>query len=77
MQVQMTVPSMACAGCAQSITKAVQTVDVAATVAADLKTKVVTVDTDTTFDVVKRAIATAGYPIGVICVPHDVTRLER
>lgn len=62
MQVQMTVPSMVCSGCAESITKAVQSVDVAATVAADLKTKVVTVDTDTTVEVVKRAIATAGYP---------------
>ena len=40
MQVQMTVPSMACSGCAQSITKAIQTVDIAAIVAADLKTKV-------------------------------------
>jgi copper chaperone len=62
MQLQMTVPNMACSGCAESIAKAVHAVDVAATVAADLKTKVVTVDTDTTVDVVKRAIATAGYP---------------
>lgn len=60
---QLTVPSMACSACAETITKAVQTVDPAAIVNADPKTKVVQVETAASDQAVKEAIAAAGYPV--------------
>jgi copper chaperone len=60
---QLTVPSMACSACADTITKAVQSIDPSATVQADPKTKHVNVTTSVSDDAIKRAIADAGYPV--------------
>jgi len=63
MTLQLTVPSMACSACVDTITKAVQNIDPHAVVAADTKTKLVTVETQQDETVVKGAIAAAGYPV--------------
>ncbi|MGB3266109.1 MAG: heavy-metal-associated domain-containing protein [Microcoleus sp.] len=63
MILQLKVPKMACSACANTITKAVQTVDSDATVEADLKTKLVTVQTAKSESDVRDAIASAGYPV--------------
>jgi copper chaperone len=63
MTLQLTVPNMACSACADTITKAVQTVDPAAQVAADPKTKQVNIDTQAPETAVREAIATAGYTV--------------
>ena len=63
MNLQLTVPSMACSACADTITKAVQNIDPNAVVAADPKTKLVTVKTQQDEMAVKGAIAAAGYPV--------------
>lgn len=61
--IQMTVPSMACAACAETITKAVHSVDPKASVQADPKTKAVSIETHASDQAVKEAIAAAGYPV--------------
>lgn len=59
----LTVPSMACAACAETITQAVQTVDPSASVQADLKTKHVSIESTVSDQAIKEAIAHAGYPV--------------
>lgn len=61
MVLQFIVPDMACSACSTSIVKAVQTLDAAATVSADLQTKRVTIETQHPEAEVKRAIVEAGY----------------
>ena len=63
MPLQLTVPSMACSACVDTITKAVQSVDADAKVAADPKTKKVEVETNTAETKIREAIAQAGYPV--------------
>ncbi|MCA1990675.1 MAG: heavy-metal-associated domain-containing protein [Coleofasciculus sp. S288] len=63
MTVELKVPSMACSACADTITKAVKTVDANATVQADPKTKLVSVETQASEAAIKEAIASAGYPV--------------
>jgi copper chaperone len=60
---QLTVPDMACAACADTITEAVNRLDPAAKVEANLQTKQVQVDTQATPEAVKAAISAAGYTI--------------
>lgn len=62
MTFQLKVPKMACSACATTITKAVQAIDSASTVEADLKTKLVTIQTAKSESEVRKAIASAGYP---------------
>ncbi|MEG4027182.1 MULTISPECIES: heavy-metal-associated domain-containing protein [unclassified Microcoleus] len=62
MTLQLKVPKMACSACATTITKAVQAIDSASTVEADLKTKLVTIQTAKSESEVRKAIASAGYP---------------
>lgn len=62
MNLQLKVPKMACSACANTITKAVQTVDLSATVTADVKTKLVTIQTVKPESEVRTAIESAGYP---------------
>lgn len=64
MTVRLTVASMACSACAETISKAVQAVDASAQVTADPKTKLVIVETQAPEDQIKGAIEAAGYPIG-------------
>lgn len=61
MTLQLKVPDMACAACAETITKAVLEADPVAQVEADLKTKMVRVETQQPEAAVKEAIANAGY----------------
>lgn len=57
------VPDMACSACAETITKAVQGVDTLASIHADTDTKEVTIVTSSEADLVKQAIADAGYTV--------------
>ena len=54
---------MACSACVNTIAQAVKTVDPAAVVEADVKTKLVTIQTVKPESEVKSAIASAGYPV--------------
>jgi copper chaperone len=63
MTLQLTVPNMACSACSDTITKAIQTIDPAATVQADPKTKLVTIETQAADTAIKQAIADAGYTV--------------
>ncbi|PSB22712.1 heavy metal transporter [filamentous cyanobacterium CCP1] len=63
MTLEFTVPNMACADCASTITKAVKTVDPGAEVKADPKTKQVSIATQADESAVKEAIVSAGYSV--------------
>ena len=63
MTLQLKVPTMACSACVNTIAQAVKTVDPAAVVEADVKTKLVTIQTVKPESEVKFAIASAGYPV--------------
>jgi Cu+-exporting ATPase len=60
---QLTVDGMSCAHCTGRVTKAVQAIDQGATVAIDLATKRVTIDSSASVDVLADAIDEAGYPV--------------
>lgn len=62
MTLQLTVPKLACSACVNTITKAIKTVDPDATVQAEPKTKLVSIETQASETKIKEAIATAGYP---------------
>ena len=62
MSLQLTVPNMACDVCAKNITNAIKTLDTQATVAADPKTKQVTIETETDETSIRAALKQAGYP---------------
>jgi len=61
MTVQLTIPTMACSACVNNITKAIQEVDATATIQADTKSKLVSIETNADKRVIKEAIAAAGY----------------
>ncbi|QDL12638.1 copper chaperone (plasmid) [Brasilonema octagenarum UFV-E1] len=63
MNLQLNVPNMACSACAETITKAVKAVDPTATVQADPKTKLVSIETQASQTLVKQAITDAGYSV--------------
>lgn len=62
MTLQLEVPKIACAGCVNTVTKAIKSVDTNATVQADAKTKLVAVETSAPETAIKEAIAQVGYP---------------
>lgn len=62
MTLELKVPKMACAACVNTMTKAIKTVDPAATLEADTQTKIVKVETRAPAPTIKEAIARAGYP---------------
>ncbi|MGB5961889.1 MAG: heavy-metal-associated domain-containing protein [Coleofasciculaceae cyanobacterium] len=62
MTLQLKVPKIACAACVNTVTKAVQSVDAAAKVEADTKTKMVNIETQKTEAEIKKALTNAGYP---------------
>jgi len=62
-KLQLTVSDMACSACADTITKAVQSLDNQATINADLDTKQVEIASSAPDEQVKKAIADAGYSI--------------
>ncbi|MFC3101437.1 heavy-metal-associated domain-containing protein [Altererythrobacter lauratis] len=59
---QFRIQNMTCGGCARSVTKAIQLVDPAATVTADLPNRIVHVTSDQPQAEFERALATAGFP---------------
>lgn len=61
--IQLTVQNMACSACSDTITKAIQKVDPTAKVNADLKTKLVSIDTLASSAEIEQAITTAGYTV--------------
>ena len=63
MTLQVKVPNMACSACGDTITKAIKAVDATATVTADPKTKLVSIETQVSEAVVKQAITDAGYSV--------------
>ena len=63
MTVQLKVPNMACSACSDTVTKAVKAIDPAANVQADLKTKLVEIETQASEAAIREAITTAGYAI--------------
>lgn len=64
MTLQLKVPNMACSACGATITEAIKAVDPNATVQADPKTKLVSVETQAPEVVVKEAVIAAGYSVG-------------
>jgi copper chaperone len=56
------IDNMACGGCAQSVTKAIQTVDPRAKVDIDLATKAVTVTSNATEPAITATLEKVGYP---------------
>lgn len=62
MTLQLKVPKIACAGCVNTVTKAVKSVDATAKIEAEPKTKMVTIETQKSAAEIKKAIAAAGYP---------------
>jgi len=63
MTLHLTVPNMACAACATTITRAITEIDPTATVDADSKTKQVNIATQVSEELIKKAIAMAGYTV--------------
>lgn len=62
MILQFKIPNMACAACANTITKAVQNIDPSANIDADTQTKLVKIKTVKSESTIRDAIAKAGYP---------------
>ena len=62
MTVQLNVPNLACSACVNTVTTAIKSVDANAAIAADPKTKVVSIETQASQDEIKAAIAAVGYP---------------
>lgn len=59
---QFHIKNMSCGGCVRSVTKAVQSVDPAATVTPDLTNRKVEVTSDRPREILEAALAQAGYP---------------
>ncbi|BAU04397.1 MULTISPECIES: heavy-metal-associated domain-containing protein [Nostocales] len=62
MTLQLTVPKLACSACANTITKAIQSIESTAKVQADPKTKLVSIETQAPETKIKEVIAAIGYP---------------
>lgn len=63
MSVQLKVPSIVCEGCAETITKAVKSVDAEAQVDVDISVKTVKVEGSQSEDSIKQAIAATGHTV--------------
>lgn len=61
--IQFEVEGMSCNHCVGAITRAVQTVDPAAQVAADVPTQAVKVESNADQTALRQAIEAAGYPV--------------
>ncbi|WP_455284962.1 heavy-metal-associated domain-containing protein [Cupriavidus necator] len=61
--IQFQVEGMSCNHCVGAITRAVQAIDPAATVSADVPTQAVRVDSGADAQVLRHAIEEAGYPV--------------
>jgi copper chaperone len=63
MMLDLTVPNMACSACADTITKAIATLDPTAKVSANPTTKQVSIETQADVKLIKQAIVAAGYTV--------------
>ncbi len=63
MTLQLQVPSMVCSGCSDTVTKAIKNLDANATVAVDLDSKTVSVESTASTDALKQAIEAIGHTV--------------
>ncbi|NEQ78199.1 MAG: heavy-metal-associated domain-containing protein [Okeania sp. SIO2C9] len=63
MAMQLKVPSIACGGCADTITKAIKAQESEADVQVDVEQKIVTVETKASEESIKQAIVAAGHTV--------------
>lgn len=63
MQIEFTVPTIACEACAEAITKAIQRQDGAAQIAVDVPSKVVTISSQSSEADLRQAIEAAGHEV--------------
>jgi copper chaperone len=63
MTLQLKIPSIACSGCVDTITKAVQKLDADAIVNANTQTKLVTIETSKSQDEIEQAIVAVGHTV--------------
>jgi len=63
MALQLHIPTIVCEGCADTITKAIQGVDATATVAIDLASKQVNIETQAELTTLQAAIVATGHTI--------------
>ena len=61
MTIQLKIPDIACSACVNTVTQAIKSVDGNATVEADIKTKIVKVQSQQSEEKIKEVIAKAGY----------------
>lgn len=63
MAIQLKVPSIACGGCADTITKAIKAQESEADVQVDVEQKIVTVETKASEESIKQAIVASGHTV--------------
>lgn len=63
MAIKLNVPSIVCSGCADTITKAIKTVESEANVNVDVAAKTVTVEAQASEESIKQAISATGHTI--------------
>ena len=63
MVMQLKVPSIACSGCADTITKAIKNLESEADVQVDVEQKIVTVETKASEESIKQVITAAGHTV--------------
>ncbi|MBD1921924.1 heavy-metal-associated domain-containing protein [Microcoleus sp. FACHB-831] len=63
MAIKLSVPTIVCEGCADTITEAITTVDSDAKVEVDVKTKTVTLESEAAPESFKQAIVATGHKI--------------
>ena len=63
MTIHLTIPTIVCEHCVQSVTKAIQGIDAQATVSIDLASKQVTIETQIPAESITAAIEGAGHEV--------------
>ena len=63
MAIQLKVPSIACSGCADTITKAIKKYESEADVQVNIEQKIVTVETEASENSIKEVITSAGHKV--------------
>jgi copper chaperone len=63
MALKLHVPSIVCAGCGDTITQAIQTVEAEAKIDVDLKAKTVTVEAQASEESIKQAVVASGHTV--------------
>ncbi|MEM6714557.1 MAG: heavy-metal-associated domain-containing protein [Cyanobacteria bacterium P01_D01_bin.6] len=64
MALQFKVPSIVCDGCAETVTKAIQSLDAGAKVDINVETKDVSAETTASEEAIREAIAAKGHTVG-------------